>query len=235
MYYIYVFVCFIFFTPLLNSCILMCTKISIIWDMYKYKNVGYKEKLEAELAAELERERLMKEARLEEQRKLLEEKQKAERAERLRRIKAEQNRVEMQVKISAMKKSGMTNAEIAQKLESERLAKEKELERERKAKEEEETRRLMAEAEDLKKRLAKGKPRRKTAGDVLDSAKKSPEKDATNKNTSPEQPRRSKLLAAVNQASKKKISQRRITMESIPSSKPQVDGVPAPGLDAGEC
>jgi len=169
-------------------------------------NTEYKAKLEADLAAEIERVRLEKEAEEERKRIAEEKRQKAIRAERVRKIKEEQERLELEVRRVDMKKEGMTNEEINLVFERERIEKERErMEKEARLREEEERRqeeekqRLLAEAEKLRNRFAKkkkkgDKARRQTAGGLLESASRT--------SSAPQPQQKSRLLAAVEKQSK---------------------------------
>jgi len=169
-------------------------------------NTEYKAKLEADLAAEIERVRLEKEAEEERKRMAEEKRQRAIRAERVRKIKEEQERLELEVRRVDMKKKGMTNEEINLVFERERIEKERErMEKETRLREKEERRqeeekqRLLAEAEKLRNRFAKkkakgDKARRQTAGGLLESASRT--------SSAPQPQQKSRLLAAVEKQSK---------------------------------
>ena len=181
-----------------------------------YTNTEYKEKLESELAEEIERVRIEKERRAERARIAEEKRKKAERARHLQKIKEEQEQMDLQVRRINMKQAGMTKEEIDLILERERMdkeAKEREEENQRKmAEAEEENQRIMAEAAAMKEKLSSGKKNKKKAS-TDDAPPKSrllaavKQAEAAKEGPSP----RSKLLDKVNKANAKKKKSRRST------------------------
>lgn len=181
-----------------------------------YTNTEYKEKLESELAEEIERVRIEKERRAERARIAEEKRKKAERARHLQTIKEEQEQMDLQVRRINMKQAGMTKEEIDLILERERMdkeAKEREEENQRKmAEAEEKNQRIMAEAAAMKEKLSSGKKNKKKAS-TDDAPPKSrllaavKQAEAAKEGPSP----RSKLLDKVNKANAKKKKSRRST------------------------
>lgn len=192
-----------------------CIILYMIIQQY-YTNTEYKEKLESELAEEIERVRIEKERRAERARIAEEKRKKAERARHLQKIKEEQEQMDLQVRRINMKQAGMTKEEIDLILERERMdkeAKEREEENQRKmAEAEEENQRIMAEAAAMKEKLSSGKKNKKKAS-TDDAPPKSrllaavKQAEAAKEGPSP----RSKLLDKVNKANAKKKKSRRST------------------------
>jgi len=164
---------------------------------------------------------------LEQRRKALEEKQRVRRAERLKRIKAEQERVEMQVKkVTQHPRPGHQKSELADQLERERLSPKDpkrqpprraeqingksgpELTNERALaaqRQKEEARRLMAEAERLKMRLTAEKA--KTSNKAVSSSSAPKIKGPTDRKKSTDEKVEAELL---NWVSKKQLSTTKI-------------------------